>query len=591
MTIPTLRDIDAGSSPARAPGGAPPRLRRFRRLTRHFFRRFFDNDLVSPGGDSHVGLSHVIGAFITPGLLVVALVLFKYSLVHSNWARVAELSFDDALLYVALSMIVLGLAATITWDAFFLEARDHHILGVLPVGHRLLAAAKLGALGVFLTIFVGAANAVPVALVPVLMLQRAEDATFLHHLAPLTAAHAASTVLAGVWAVLAVVALRGVLALMLPARLFRRIGPLVQGVLILGWLAWFVALPQFLDAGRRVFEQGGWSRDWSPPMWFLGLYQSIIGQPQPAFHVLARLALVATGAAMVIVVGLAFATPARHQSDLQAGSVVTSKRRSTATAAAAAVARRMLTTPHARATFRFTLAGLGRSATHRIYLAGAVGAALAWSASGFIWTFGRLGLKGLFEPAAALLLMQPIVVLFVAAAIRFGVGIPLVLPANWIFRVTEGERVGPYHVGTRGATLLACGLPVAALLPVHASLWSWDVVVYHAVVGVCYAVCIVEVLFNTCEKLAFTAPYVSGSIRLKTRWWMYLFGAWALTGVPAFFEARVFRFGSGAVMLPAGLLLLAAGLAWLRRRREAASLGLAFVESPDDACQTLGLFD
>src|SRR5512143_1727065 len=95
-----------------------PPLRRFRRLTRHFYRRFFDNDLVSPGGDAHVGLSHVIGAFLTPGLLVVILVLLKYALNHTTWERVIELAFDDALLYVALSMIVLGIAATVTWDAF-----------------------------------------------------------------------------------------------------------------------------------------------------------------------------------------------------------------------------------------------------------------------------------------------------------------------------------------------------------------------------------------------------------------------------------------------------------------------------------------
>ena len=31
-------------------------------LTRHFLRRYLDNDLVSPGGDSHVGVSHALAA-------------------------------------------------------------------------------------------------------------------------------------------------------------------------------------------------------------------------------------------------------------------------------------------------------------------------------------------------------------------------------------------------------------------------------------------------------------------------------------------------------------------------------------------------
>lgn len=564
--------------------------RRFRRLTRHFYRRFFENDLISPAGDAHVGLSHVIGAFLTPGLLVVALAIIKYALVRTTWDTVLRLAFDDALLYVALSMIVLGLAATLTWDAFFLEARDHYILGVLPVGHRLLAAAKLGALAVYMAIFIAAANAIPIALVPVLMLQRVDGATVLHHLLPLTLAHGYATILSGLWAILAVVAVRGFVALVLPARVFRRVSPLLQGALILAFLAWFVALPQFLSAGHSTFSAGGWMRDASPPMWFLGLYFTLLDQPDPAFHALARTAILATSLTAIAVVTLLFATPAHHHFDVQAASVTLRTRRSIAARLARRLAR-LLPEAHARATFRFTLAGFGRSANHRIYLAGAVGAALAWSASGFIWAYGRSGLEGLRTPAAALLVMQPIVVLFVAGAFRFGVGVPVSLPANWLFRLTEGGEVRPYHHGTRLAVLFAACIPILALLPLHASLWTWDVLAFHAIVGVLYAAFVVELLFNALVKVPFTAPYISGSIRLKTRWWLYLSGAWMLTGIPSFLEARALTFGTGGVFLPATLAIAAAGLAAIRWQRERDAQGLKFDEIPDDAYQTLGLFE
>ena len=568
-----------------------PPLRRFRRLTRHFYRRFFENDLISPAGDANVGLSHVLAAFLTPGLLIASLVLLKYALNHTTWDHVVELAFEDALLYVAMSMIVLGIAATVTWDAFFLEARDHYILGLLPVGHRLLAAAKLGSLGVYMAIFVGAANAIPIALVPILMLQRVDGATFLHHFVPLTLAHALATLLSGAWVILAVVTLRGLGALILPGKAFRRVGPLLQGGLILAFLGWFVALPQYLASGRAVFEAGGWARDASPPMWFFGLYHAVIGQPQPAFHALARTALLATGCTALAVVALVFATPARRQADVQAASVIMSARRSRATRLVKRLAQLLLTEAHARATFRFTLAGFGRSANHRIYLAAAAGAALAWSSSGFIWVYGREGLTGLYEPDARLLVMQHIVVLFVAAAMRFGVGIPLTLPANWIFRITEGMEVGPYHRGSRNAALAAALLAVGVLLPVHASLWSWDVVVFHLLVGVIYAAFVVEFLFNAQVKIPFTAPYISGSIRLKTRWWVYIWGSWALAFIPAFLEARALRFGNGAVLLPATLVILTAVLAVIRRRREHEAVGLKFDEIPDDVPQALGLFE
>ena len=34
----------------------------------------------------------------------------------------------------------------------------------------------------------------------------------------------------------------------------------------------------FLASGRSVFSAGGWTRDASPPMWFVGLYYAVIGE-------------------------------------------------------------------------------------------------------------------------------------------------------------------------------------------------------------------------------------------------------------------------------------------------------------------------
>ncbi len=60
------------------------------------------------------------------------------------------MTFDDATVYASLAMILFGMIATITWDAFYLDSRDEVVLGSLPVSSRLLAAAKLASLGVFL---------------------------------------------------------------------------------------------------------------------------------------------------------------------------------------------------------------------------------------------------------------------------------------------------------------------------------------------------------------------------------------------------------------------------------------------------------
>jgi len=54
---------------------------RFALLTRHFFRRFLDNDLISPNADAHVGLSQALAALLSPGLLVASVVMFKYGMI------------------------------------------------------------------------------------------------------------------------------------------------------------------------------------------------------------------------------------------------------------------------------------------------------------------------------------------------------------------------------------------------------------------------------------------------------------------------------------------------------------------------------
>jgi hypothetical protein len=567
-------------------------------LTRHFLRRYLDNDLVSPGGDSHVGVSHALAAFVVPGLMVVMLVTLKYSQYRLTWAEVADRSFDDAAFCVSMAMILFGMAATVTWDAFYLDSRDQVVFGSLPVPPRLLALAKLAALGGFLGVFTLAAHAIPALLVPPLMLRPVRDASAGQLLA-LYAGHAASSVGAGIWAVLAVVAIRGVLGWLLPGRLFRRASPLAQGTLVLLILGWFMSLPQFLFSFRGLWQAGGWVRDALPPFWFVGLHQAIVGRADPSFASMARVAVLATGTTTALVILLFLVRPPRRQFSGEPSAFIAVTGRSLASRVVASVAR--LAFPRRsleRATFQFTMESLGRSSMHRLYLAAAAGAGLAWAAGGVLWSANELfwqgtmpGRAGGFDPTPTTLQAQFILTLLLVTAVRFAVTVPISLNANWLFRITEREPVQRYHVGTRRAALAVGLLPVFVLAPVHARLWGAAGAGYHALVGACYAVAVVELFFNACAKLPFAAPYISGSVRLKTRWLLYVFGASALTAGPAHLESLLL--GSGTRMLTLPLLLLGAAVAMAlgRRRRERQYPFLLFDEAPIDSFQTLAIND
>ncbi len=567
------------------------RSSRFALLTRHFFRRFLDNDLISPNGDSHVGFSQTLAAVVTPGLLVVMMVIFKYAMLwRADWDRVLDMSVADSLLYVSLSMIVLGMAATISWDAFFLDARDRHILAVLPVPDRLLSAAKLAALCMFLAVFVVAANLVPALVIPGLMLVPMPGTTGLVHAGPLMLAQASAPALAGAWSMLAVVALRGLLALILPGRLFQRGSSLAQGLLILGFLGWTIALSPFLDAAKDVVANGGVARDFSPPMWFLGLYQALIGNPHPGYAGLARTALIAFPATCLLVV-VAFFAPRQRRSEHMA-PVSSRGRLGTAVGALrTAVGRFAVRHPLGVASFVFTLTTMGRSAKHRLYLAGALGAGLAWAATGLVLEFARSGRAAFGNdlPSGLALQVQPVLTLFLIVAVRFGVLVPATLQANWLFRITERKPLGAYFAGARRAALAVGLIPVAAFVPAAIALWGWPIAAYHALVGVLYGVFIVELLFNRLAKVPCTATYVSGRLKLKSRGVYYLFAVIVLTGAPAGLESLALSGRVGPLVLPTLLAALATILALSRRAKERALPGLVFDDSNDEAVLTLGL--
>jgi hypothetical protein len=560
-------------------------------LTRHFFRRFLDNDLISPNGDAHVGLSQTLAAIVTPGLLLVMLALMKYGMMwRATWGRVLELSVSDSLLYVSLSMIVLAMAATISWDAFFLDARDRYILAVLPVPERLLSAAKLAALGLFLAVFVVAANLLPALVIPGVMLLPIHDGSAASHAVSLLLAHAAAVGLAGAWAMLAIVGLRGALALVLPARLFQRVSPLVQGLLVVGLLGWMVSLSPFLDGAQGIVARGGPARDFSPPLWFLGVYQWIAGNPWPEYGFLAETALRATVITLVVVL-VVFLAPRQRRSEH-----VTAAPAAGVFKGAAAVLRDLagkiaVRHPLGRASFAFTLTAMGRSAKHRLYLAGAFGAGLAWAATGLVLEFARSGpaALGVGIPSTPAIQVQLVLVLFLVVAVRFGALVPATLPANWLFRVTEQRPVGPYFAGARRAALAIGLLPVAAFVPAFAVLWGWRAAAYHGLTGAIYAGFVVELLFNGMAKMPCAATYVSGRLKLKSRAVYYLVGAVALTGAPALLESAWFRGRTGALLLPLLLVVPASILALSRWRKERTLPGLVFDDSGDEAVQTLRL--
>src|SRR5260370_31172303 len=135
-------------------------------LLRHFFGRFFDNELVSGEGDTTASFSKIIGAVAAPGLVCFWL-MPKYTVLAYEPAAVAEAaSLPDKLLFLTFSMAVMGFVTVLEWDALFPDRRDFTILIPLPLRLETIFTAKIVSLCAFVVVFFAASNAISIFLYP-----------------------------------------------------------------------------------------------------------------------------------------------------------------------------------------------------------------------------------------------------------------------------------------------------------------------------------------------------------------------------------------------------------------------------------------
>lgn len=586
-----------------------------RLLTRHFLRRFLDNDLLSPSGDGHESLTLVFAFLVVAGLWVSAALVFKSLSPFVSPFGTLLGGLNDKFLGLAGSMIVMGLGTVLEWEALGLDSRDWAILGPLPIAPRALVLAKLRALALFVVIFALAMNGVPSVLYPPLQADKLPIGllgTLWLMVAHLTACLAACT-----FGFLALLALRETLRAAVGLRLFRGLSAILQFVAVLCLTSALLLVATSRGDVPATLSRAGARVYLSPPMWFVGLYETLIapvvravpagaptGERQfwtlvenqrdraaylahaPAFAQLAEIAVAA-----LVVLGLlclgAFAINRRRVAPpgLPESSLLRALRRSGTRAATYCLVRH----PVSQAGFFFTLQTLGRSASHRAYLAGylAVGLAVVVVTTGTVEPIVEL--RQVASPPSRLLAVQMIVSFFLLAGLRTVFNIPAELRANWVFRLGWDGDWQRYLAGVRRAIEFGVLLPLLTfLVPFHAYLWGARTAAVHLVIGWLASAVLMDLCLLHFAKLPFTCSY-SPKGTFKTRWPWYLLAFIACTSGFARLERLALDTSSGVGVLVGGLCVMLAATAlyrkWLLRRNRV----VIFDDPPEEATQTLGL--
>src|SRR5262245_51282727 len=201
-----------------------------RLLSRHFLRRFFDNDLIAPHIDLHENVTMICAGLVSMTLFMSVVMGLSYVAAVLTPGTAAMMALGHVFLFLTLSMIVMALVAAMQWDALSLDARDTANLGPLPIARAVIVRAKLRALVTFAAGFALALNLAPTVVFWLLMV--AKLPVGVTGLLRMIVTHAVVSTLAVACSFLAIVALRELLRAVLVARWFARVSGAVQALLI-----------------------------------------------------------------------------------------------------------------------------------------------------------------------------------------------------------------------------------------------------------------------------------------------------------------------------------------------------------------------
>ena len=511
-------------------------------LTKHFFERLFRNDIVDFEDQMKARLIAVLSILaVIVGWSSQLLVFFRYELSPD-----ANLSWQEKNYVFILVMIIFGIVTLLEWEMLFPDRRDFVNLTPLPVRLRTVFAAKLASFVAFIGLFSVAMNSLSSVVFALFLAQwRSNSVLFLarHVFAHLVSAFAACFCM-----FFACVFVNFFLMAVLPSALYRRISVLVRFVLIgffIFLLLTFLAEPGSLSGAIRSLaklkDHGSPLLFRMPSLWFVGLYEVLLGTRDPVFIALARTARLALGLS-VAAFGLACALSYfRHFRETLESAKREPRLSRFRQAADGLFQKALLRSPEERAIGTFFSKTIRTSPKHRTVLVNglAVGAALVTLSI----VANRSNAQALSPGQAFFLAQSHLLVFVLLAGLRVVVDVPAALESNWVFQVTESSERSRYVGGLKKTILGQWFLPMSALI-FFAHLWLWKdgrAALLHAVFCFVLSGLGIEALFYRFRKIPFASTHVPGRLQPHARGVPYLAGLLALLTALANLEKALLR--------------------------------------------------
>jgi hypothetical protein len=513
-------------------------VRRFTVLWRVFFCQFFTSESVTSDVHLRQTMVWVLAFILTPCFILLIQLFARYQglavwarLIRPNGAlaRTAAVRLqaaDDMLAWVVFvlvtySMITVGLLAVFVWDALSYDRRDAMVLGPMPLRGADIMLAKLAALGLFLAIAVAPLNLLNSTLFAIESSDLAGTGAMGRHFVACLAA----TVAGGTFVFAAIVTVRGLAALLSSARVAASMGAVLQFAFVFALLALVILYPS-LEPNRIVSTRTAAAL---PPTWFVALFETMRGTARgtwPETIELARRALIAVPLVLVGAVVVSIAA-FRRQTQLALtpsglGGPLGHVRIARAIARSIAARDQVAT-----ATADFVLTTIARNPRQQAPVAISAAVAVAMILVGA----ARRGGDFTSGAATELVFAVPLMVAFwILIGLRAAFHVPSEIAASWSFFANGPVRSRGYRRGVIAAIVALVAPPAVVVAALIGGLVGGPTaLVRHGLFVVASVVGLAELIAYTIDFIPFTRAYQPGHAKLKTRWPIYLGGAYAFS--------------------------------------------------------------
>lgn len=490
-------------------------------LTKHFFGRLFQNDLIDLEERAKAILAGALAVLATLLAWSSEMLLFKYQFLADN-----DMSWQEKSYLLIIVMILFGIITVVMWDIMFLDRRDYMNLSSLPIRLRTLFGAKLASFIAFVGIFSLTMNSITALLFSMYLAEwRYRSLVFAcrYVLAHLIASFAACFSV-----FFAILLIQSLFVLILPRKASDRVCSIVRMLLLSGFVFSFVVLSGGQSIYGTYFKQlpnlmasGDSSIYWHPSLWFTGLYESLLGTSSRIYHKLAGLAFLSLGTGFVaFFLSVSLSYHRYFRSPFEA-----SRNRCPLKRIDHGVKQLfwnlIMPRPGDRAVSIFFCQTLKLSQKHRMSL-------VLWltTASGivlfFLVTF--MTKPGSLNSENYLFLILPLIVstAFILG-MRSIINKPIAHSAGWIFQMTERPETWLYVKAVLRTIFLVWLAPFFLIVLIsHVPFFGWLIAARHAAIGLAISTAALEASFLGFRKAPFACTYAPGKTMLSAKGFLFV---------------------------------------------------------------------